>query len=87
MRTSILRTFGFIMVVVGLVLTTYGHLAGRKCVNCGRPVPRKPLDSVHFQPGPPDVFDDRKDFGRHDNNRPGRFGPNNYVNPGYQKAG
>eukprot|EP00111_Clytia_hemisphaerica_P003312 TCONS_00009428-protein len=34
LRTSILRTFGFIVLVIGLVLTVYGHLAGRHCVEC-----------------------------------------------------
>jgi hypothetical protein len=33
-RTSVVRTFGFIVFVIGLVLTIYGHIAGRSCTNC-----------------------------------------------------
>ena len=33
-RTSIVRTFGFIVFVIGLVLAIYGHIAGRSCPDC-----------------------------------------------------
>lgn len=59
-RTSILRTFGFIFTMTGLVLTIYGILGSRnKCVYCGfssdRGVPRHfhPLERDHRRHPPP----------------------------------
>ena len=77
-RTSILTTFGFIMVVVGLVLTIYGQLAGRTCKNCeasrisqDHTPPHPPLPP-HLRPHPkfPEVYGESPDFHPKRNDEP-----------------